>query len=127
MLVILFALGGDKMKIEVSLKEYILTKYKSVREFCMMNDFPYSTVNNIFSRGITGSSVSVIIKVCDRLGIDVDELVNGKIVEKAPPENFDALTVRYSRLDDADRERVLSYIDGILSGDKYIVEKERRA
>lgn len=64
------------------LKSYILSEYRSVREFCLANDFAYSTVSSIFRRGILGSSVSLMIKICDKLGIDIDELVNGKIVKK---------------------------------------------
>ena len=72
------------MTIEELLKECILSKYKSIREFCMQLNVAYSTVDNIFKRGIMGSSVSLIIRICDRLNIDVDELINGKIVEKKP-------------------------------------------
>lgn len=72
------------MTTESKLKEYILSKYKSIREFCMQNDFPYSTVNSIFSRGLMGSSLSIVMRVCDRLNIDVGELSNGNITEKLP-------------------------------------------
>ena len=77
---------------EELLKECILSKYKSIREFCMQIEVAYSTVDNIFKRGIMGSSVSLIIKICDRLNIDVDELINGRISEKLPP--LTALTLR---------------------------------
>lgn len=77
---------------EELLKECILTKYRSVREFCMQIDVPYSTVDSIFKRGIMVSSVSLIIKICDRLNIDVDELINGRISEKLPP--LESLTLK---------------------------------
>lgn len=70
------------MPIEQQLKEYILSRYKSIREFCIQGDFPYSTVDNIFKRGLMGSSVSMVMRVCKELDLDVDELANGKIVEK---------------------------------------------
>lgn len=70
------------MSTEELLKEYILKHYKSLRDFCMRNNFAYSTISNIFKRGIMGSSVSLIISVCDRLDIEVDALASGKIVEK---------------------------------------------
>lgn len=69
---------------EELLKDYILKNYKSVRDFCISNDFPYSTVDSIFKRGLMKSSVSLIIKICDRLNIDVDSLVSGEIKEKSP-------------------------------------------
>ncbi len=70
---------------EELLKACILSKYKSIREFCMQIEVAYSTIDNIFKRGIMGSSVSLIIKICDRLNIDVEELINGRISEKLPP------------------------------------------
>ena len=69
---------------EELLKDYILKQYKSVREFCMANNYPYSTVDSIFKRGMMNSSVSIMISICDRLGIDLESLIDGEIVEKAP-------------------------------------------
>lgn len=71
------------MTIEEKLKNYILAEYKSIREFCMKNNFPYSTVDSIFKRGIMGSSVSLMISICDRLNIDIDKLADGEIVQKS--------------------------------------------
>lgn len=67
---------------EELLKEYILSKYKSVRQFCLQNDFPYSTVDSIFKRGLDGCSVSLAINICDKLGISIDDLLDGKITPK---------------------------------------------
>lgn len=67
---------------EDRLKEYILTKYKSVREFTGAIDMPYSTVDSIFKRGIRNASVENIIKICDFLGISTDALINGYIEHK---------------------------------------------
>ena len=58
----------------------------------MQIEVAYSTVDNIFKRGIMGSSVSLIIKICDRLNIDVDELINGRISKKLPP--IESLTLK---------------------------------
>lgn len=69
------------------LKNYILSQYKSLREFCIQIDVPYSTLANVFQRGLMKSSVSLIIKICDRLNIDLDSLVSGEIKEKAPVLN----------------------------------------
>lgn len=70
------------MTIEVMLKAYILSQYKSLRDFCIKNNYAYSTINNIFKRGINGSSVSLILSVCSCLNIDVNGLADGKIIEK---------------------------------------------
>ena len=70
------------MTIEDKLKEYILSKYKSIRAFTQEADIPYSTVDTMFKRGIMGMSVQNVIKMCRVLSLDVDKLAEG-IIEQA--------------------------------------------
>lgn len=67
------------MTTEEKLKELILKKYYSIREFTTIIDMPYSTMDSIFKRGIGNSSVSNIIKICKELGISTDALADGEI------------------------------------------------
>jgi hypothetical protein len=67
------------MTVELQLKDLILSRYRSIREFTIAEDIPYTTVDSIFRRGIGNSSVSVIIKICKALGISADELADGRI------------------------------------------------
>lgn len=73
------------MTTEEKLKQYILTKHKSVLEFTQSIDMPYGTMSSIFRRGIDNSSVTNIIRICNALNISTDELAKGNIVpvEKA--------------------------------------------
>ena len=64
---------------EDRLREYILSKFKSIREFTGAIDMPYSTIDSIFKRGIRKASVDNLIKICDFLGISADALINGEI------------------------------------------------
>ena len=68
------------MTTEDKLKELILKRYHSVREFTIENDIPYTTIHSIFRRGIGNSSVSNVIKICKALGISADALADGEIV-----------------------------------------------
>ena len=68
------------MTIEEKLKDYILTKHKSIREFVKCADLPYSTVDGILKRGIANSSIGNVLKICKALQISADELANNKIV-----------------------------------------------
>lgn len=79
-MVIYIAEGGENMTIEEKLKNYILSKYRSVREFTMEFDIPYSTVAMLFKRGMANSSIQTIIRICQALEISADELAEGKIV-----------------------------------------------
>lgn len=67
------------MTIEEKLKDLILKRYHSVREFTIQHDIPYTTMDSIFRRGINNSSVSNVIKICKALGISADALADGDI------------------------------------------------
>ena len=68
------------MTTEEKLKDLILKRYHSVREFTIEIGLPYSTINSIFYRGIGNSSVSNVIKICKALRISTDALADGEIV-----------------------------------------------
>ena len=71
----------NTMTKEEILKNEILSHYKSLREFTIKSNIPYSTVNAILKRGIDNSSISNVSKICHELQISVDELIyNSKIV-----------------------------------------------
>lgn len=73
------------MSIEDQLKALILSRYHSIREFTLIVDMPYTTMDSIFRRGIGNSSVSNVIKICKALRISADALADGEIepVKKA--------------------------------------------
>lgn len=73
----------EYMSIEQELKELILSKYGSVREFSKVLDMPYSTIDSIFKRGVENASVANIIRICEKLSISADGLAEGKIVLRA--------------------------------------------
>ena len=70
------------MSIENELKDLILSRYKSVREFSNLIDMPYSTIDSIFKRGVGNASITNIIKICETLQISADDLARGKIVHR---------------------------------------------
>jgi hypothetical protein len=67
------------MTTEEKLKDYILMRYKSIREFTQVADIPYTTMDSIFKRGIENSSISNIMKICKVLNISVDALADGEL------------------------------------------------
>ena len=68
------------MSTEEKLKEFILSKYSSVREFTLEIDFPYTTLDSILKNDIGNSSVTNVLKICKALHISGDALANGEIV-----------------------------------------------
>lgn len=72
--------GGVNMGLQEDiLREYILSKYKSIREFTIEANMPYSTVDSIFKRGLRKSSVDNLLLICKHLGISADALLDGEI------------------------------------------------
>jgi predicted transcriptional regulator len=70
------------MNIEDKLKDYILERYNSLREFSITADVPNSTVNTILVRGVNNAKVANVIKICKALNISADALAEGKIEPK---------------------------------------------
>lgn len=120
------------MTIEDKLKDLILSKYRSIREFTQVIDMPYSTFDTILKRGIDNSSVTNVIKICKELSISADALAAGKIVPAAvmvqPREDasdieellselkskivtYDNLTIRGIPLEPIDRLTIANAID----------------
>lgn len=113
------------MTTEEKLKEYIIEKYKSLRNFVNTSgiDIPYTTIDGIFKRGLNNSGISNVIKLCDALNISVDELVKGNIV----PISHDPL-LDYARLlaklSKKSRESALNYISYLVEHDGKEIEIE---
>lgn len=62
------------MNRELKLRNMILDKYTSLRQFAIKADIPYSTLITILLRGIGGASFDMIMKICNKLEIDPVEL-----------------------------------------------------
>lgn len=75
---------GDVMTIENHLRELILLKHGSLREFTFNIGIPYSTLSTILKKGIMTATMSNMVKICNALDIKLDELVAGRIVENKP-------------------------------------------
>ena len=92
------------MTIEDKLKDYILRRYKSIRQFAQVAEMPYSTVDGILKRGILNSGVNNVINVCNALDISADELIAGNIVSASSRIHFSTVltdlddAVRYFRI-----------------------------
>ena len=58
------------------LKKEILRQYRSVRQFAMEMNIPYSTLVTALERGIEGMAYGTVIKMCDKLSLNpVDDFV----------------------------------------------------
>lgn len=64
------------MNREQKLRNLILDRYPSLRQFAIEADIPYSTLMTLLSRDVGGASFDVIIKICKHLNVDPMEFCN---------------------------------------------------
>ena len=62
------------MNREERLRNLILDRYTSLRQFSLEADIPYSTLMTMLARGIGGASFDAVMQICGKLGIDPYEL-----------------------------------------------------
>ena len=94
------------------LKRVILSQYKSVRQFAVEMDIPYSTLVTALERGIEGMAYSTVIRICDALSLnpvdftplDEGEGLSSQITTKRVRE-------RYDKFNRAGRKKILEILD----------------
>lgn len=99
------------MNVEERLKDYILTNYKSIREFSLVSGIAYSTIVNVLERGIMSANIGTVIKICQTLNISVDELSQGRITQLTE-DNYPSV----EQIIRTAKEQMLSATDLTLNG-----------
>lgn len=85
------------VSIEDKLRITILTKYKSIRNFCTVNSLKYSTVMSVLDRGIANASFSTVANIAHALGLDADDFTS--------EERFDEISKKKANQND-----ILEYV-----------------
>lgn len=88
------------MSIEEQFKILILHEYKSVRAFTRSIDVPYSTIDSMLKKGIGGTGINTMIKVCKALDVDLESIETGELKRKSTGQTFAALDFSDNQLVD---------------------------
>lgn len=113
---------------EELLKDYILSKYKSIRSFSEAANIPYMTVMNILSRGIGNSSANRVIDITKFLNIDFEDLYDGKITEKEDLRTVgaakikneqDKLLTQFNKLNEEGQQKAIDNVTDLTQIPKY--------
>ena len=75
------------------LKQEILRQYKSVRQFAMEMEIPYSTLVTALDRGIEGMAYGTVIRMCDRLSLNPVDFSSFFHLHPLSPTLFLELTI----------------------------------
>lgn len=111
--------------IENKLKELILTRNKSLREFTLKIGMPYSTFDTILKRGVDKANIINILKICNELNISADKLANGIIEFNNIEKNINlskeetTLLENYNKLNNLGKDKVITYTKDLIEMPKY--------
>lgn len=107
------------------LKAEILKQHKSVRQFAIEMEIPYSTLVTALDRGIEGMAYGTVIRMCDKLNLNpVDfspinqkSLLGGKIMENRVMQY-------YVKLNKVGRKKALELMEDYAQLEKYQAVEE---
>jgi len=101
----------SKKKAEI-LKGVILSRYKSIRQFSVAMNIPYSTLITVLERGVDGMAYNTVIRICEALSLnplDFSPLEEGNSVSSQITTR--KVMERYWKLNKAGRKRVLEIME----------------
>ena len=102
------------------LKQEILRQYRSVRQFALEMNIPYSTLVTALERGIEGMAYGTVIKMCDKLNLnpvdfsslEEDASIGAQLLENRVMQN-------YVKLNQQGKDKVLELMDDFSQIEKY--------
>ena len=112
-------MGSGVTKAEV-LKRVILSQYKSVRQFAVEMDIPYSTLVTALERGVEGMAYNTVIRICEALSLNP--------IDFTPLEEGEGLSVqittkrvmeKYGRFNRDGRRKILEILDDYSQIEQY--------
>lgn len=112
--------GGRKMTKAEILKREILRQYRSIRQFALELNIPYSTLVTALERGIEGMAYGTVIKMCDKLSlnpVNFTSLENEDTLGAMLLEN--RVMQYYMKLNQEGRDKVLDLMEDFLQIEKY--------
>lgn len=105
------------------LKHQILEQYRSVRQFAIVMNMPYSTLATVLDkgdRGIGTMAYGTVIAMCEKLDIDpVDFQSYSKHGKSQLTDSERKLLDYYSKLNDLGQERVVENLEDYKALEKY--------
>ncbi len=108
------------------LKLEILKQYRSVRQFAIEMEIPYSTLVTALERGIEGMAYGTVIKMCDKLSLnpvdftslEADATLGAQLLENRVMQY-------YMKLNPMGRDKILELMDDLVQIEKYKAKKDK--
>ena len=108
------------------LKREITANYRSVRQFAMELDIPYSTLVTALERGIEGMAYGTVIKICDRLklnpvdfsSLERDASLGAQLLENRVMQS-------YLNLNQEGRDKIIGLMEDFGQIEKYKIKGKK--
>lgn len=99
------------------IKAAILGQYKSIKDFATASGIPYSSLITILNKGIGGTAIETVIKICNLLGINISQF------QTEPAESTDLNLLQmisyYTKLNETGRKEAVKRIGELTLLEKY--------
>lgn len=100
------------------LRKEILSQYKSVRQFALEMDIPYSTLVTALDRGIEGMAYGTMIRICNQLKLNPIDFTS--IEGDFNNQLFESRVMQYyTKLNKEGREKILDLMEDFGQIKKY--------
>lgn len=109
------------------LKKEILSQYRSVRQFAIEMEIPYSTLVTALERGIDGMAYGTVIKMCEKLSlnpVDFSSLERDTPLAAQLLENH--VMQYYVKLNQNGRDKVLELMEDFVQIEKYKIKTRKK-
>ncbi len=108
---------------EEILKQAILSQYKSVRQFAIEMEMPYSSLMSALDKGVSGMAYETVISICQKLGISPIDFsknnVEGLTGLDALSDHTKRLINYYSRLNVEGQQRLMELAEDFTELKRY--------
>lgn len=105
---------------EELLKQEILEQYRSLRQFCMKLDIPYSTLSTALERGLDGMAYGTVLKMCNDLSISPIDFSTLEVATSVNEQLYEnRIMQRFVKLNKRGRGKIVEMMDDYLELDKY--------
>lgn len=124
-------MSSESKEIYKILEHRLKEKNISIAEAARLCDLPDSTVRGIIKRKQQSIALEVAFKISKGLGISLEALNGGAANQPKTNADFvftaypDEIIKKYRRLNSIGKEKVISYIDGLLESPLYKAESEK--
>lgn len=104
------------------LKDIILNRYGSIREFSKLVDIPSTTLTSALDKGIGGMAVDRVIKICELLNIDVKtfEPLNVNLKKNYLTNSETILLENFKKLNYLGKNKLIEYSTDLIETPKYV-------